>query len=227
MANKVLSNFGKGITESRAGNFSRSASDNCDKKCRWFNNGCYAERLEAFRPSLANKLERHELAAPTELVESMQVEMMAETEPVYWFRFSSQGSVPKAKVTRTKRYRAAFRNFCKYLHDRLGKRRIHLPVESHSKAKAYREIVGPYAVVRESLQTTDRLRDLRGPCSIVVGSKGMSRLDKELDSYRLADSMRAEGHTAVVCPAVVGDSKCGKCTACADERVELVVYPLH
>jgi hypothetical protein len=42
-----------------------------------------------------------------------------------------------------------------------------------------------------------------------------------------AKRARAAGVSTVVCPAVIGDSHCGECVACASPLVDLVIYPFH
>ena len=226
--NKVLGVFGKGIKNSRTLNYSRSATDNCDKGCQQFNAGCYAERLEGIYPSLAKKLNRHELMPPENLNYLAIAELDA-VETIDWVRISAFGSVPKSRDYRRKAFRVSVDKLFAKLVKKIGRPdRIHLPVESYSKAKAYREMAEPHGIcVRESLQNPNRLKDLRGPSSIVVGQRGQSPAHKYEQSQELAVKMRASGQTAVVCPAIVRDSKCGRCTACADTRVDLILYPLH
>ena len=227
--NKVLGEFSKGIKNSRTQNYSRSATDNCDKGCRQLKEEkCYAERIEKVYTSLGSKLLRHE-RTPPENLNYLAIAELDAVETLDWFRFSAFGSVPKSKDYRRKAIRDSMDKLFTKLVEKIGRPdRIHLPVESYSKAKAYREMAEPHGIcVRESLQSSNRLKDLRGPCSIVVGEASQSPAQRAEQVLKLAAELREAGLSCVGCPAVLRDSKCGRCTACADNRVDLIIYPLH
>ena len=226
---KVLGVFSKGIPDSRTHNYSRSATSNCDKGCRQLREKkCYAERIEKVYTTLGDRLLRHE-RIPPENLNYLAIAELNTIKRLDWFRFSAFGSVPKSKDYRRKAFRASMDKLFTALVKKIGRAdRIHLPVESHAKAKAYREMADPHGIcVRESLQSTSRLKDLRGPASIVVGTADQTPAERHKQVLKMATELRSKGLSCVGCPAVLRDSKCGQCTACADKRVDLVIYPLH
>lgn len=213
----VLTRFSKGIKESAALSFSRSASRNCDTKCKQLNNGCYAETVEKRYKDYGRKLLRHSRMAPHNLLYLALTEVRK--HKLTWFRFSVSGSIPPASRIKDKvRFAAALQELCSYLTS-IGVA-IHLPVESYPKAVMVRSILaGLPVVVRRSCQSFAGLLKSTDSVSWVV-PRGM-------DAQKLADSLREQGRSAVICPAIIGDSKCGKCKACANKFVDVVLYPKH
>lgn len=213
----VLTRFSKGIKESVALSFSRSASKNCDKGCKQFNNGCYAETVEKRYKDYGRKLLRHSRIAPHNLIYSALAEV--QRRKLSWFRFSVSGSIPPASRIRDKiRFTSALRELCSHLSGEGIL--IHFPVESYPKAVMVRSILeGLPIVVRRSCQSLAGLLNSKDAVSWVV-PKGM-------DVSKLADTLREQNKTVVVCPAIIGDSKCGKCKACANKFVDVILYPKH
>lgn len=214
---QILTRFSKGIKESAALSFSRSASRNCSKGCKQFNNGCYAETVEARYKDYGRKLIRHGRTLPHNLIYAALAEVRL--RKLTWFRFSVSGSVPPAKlIADPLRFAAALRELCQFLVD--NSILVHFPVESYPKAKMLRSILsGLPIVVRRSCQSFAGLLKSKDSVSWVV-PKGM-------DVQKLADTLRSQGRSTVICPAIVGDSKCGKCKACASPLVDIVLYPKH
>lgn len=213
----VLTRFSKGIKESAALSFSRSASKNCDRGCKQFNNGCYAETVEKRYKDYGLKLIRHGRTAPHNLIYAALAEIRQ--RKLTWFRFSVSGSIPPASRIKDKvRFAASLRELCSYLLE--NGIFIHLPVESYPKAVMVRSILaGLPVVVRRSCQSLAGLLNSKDAVSWVV-PRGM-------DTSKLADTLREQNKTVVVCPAIIGESKCGKCKACASPLVNIVLYPKH
>jgi hypothetical protein len=157
-------------------------------------------------------------------------------KPALWFRFSVSGTAPSAwefPKAQLLTWRRAFRSFCEHLIALGYAGKIHFPVETRRKAAFYRRILaGLPIVVRRTIQKTKphSLEILDGEhCAIRVGIGSLpcySEINMVL-AQGAAKSYRAAGVSAVVCPAVARDSKCGKCTACASPLVQLVIYPEH
>ena len=214
----VLTKFSKGIKESAALSFSRSASKNCSPGCKQFNNGCYAETVEKRYKDYGLKLIRHGRTAPHNLLYLALAEV--QRRKLSWFRFSVSGSIPPVSRIRDKvRFAASLKELCSFLISNGAL--IHLPVESYPKAVMVRKILaGLPVVVRRSCQTLAGLLKSTDNVSWVV-PKGM-------DASKLADTLRSEQNkTVVVCPAIIGSSKCGQCKACANKFVDIVLYPKH
>jgi len=239
---KILGSFSKGTPESVQVSFSRSASDNCDDSCRMKysppdENGdmeegpCYAIGLEVRYTTLSRKLERHQAAPPQNICKLAAFEL-SQFEPgsVDWFRNSVSGSLPQPAVVRDNReFKVAFHDMIAEAKRATGDPgRIHIPVESYDKYRFYQPLVADLGVVvRESLQGTwkRRIKTLGHAASVVVG-EGIPVADREAECQRIADLVRSWDKSVVICPAVIRNSKCGKCRACA-VKVDLVIYPLH
>jgi hypothetical protein len=218
----ILGEFGKGIKGSYHLSFGMSAGKHCLNSCIHKAMDCYAVKTERFRSALGKKQERHENTHPTLLVNRAIMEVQTK-KAIPWFRFSSFGSAPNKTVARGKGFVAAMVR----LSGLLDPRKTHFPVESKSKAEFYRRIL-PAFTIRESLQSKKRLQDFNKQASIVVGEWSQTPLERAETARATAREVkRTRGKTAVVCPAVVSNSKCGQCTACASPLVDLVVYPLH
>ncbi len=213
----VLTKFSKGVPTSAGLSFSRSASANCDKQCKQFNNGFYAERVEKLYPSYGRKLLRHGRTLPQNLIYAALAEVRERR--LTWFRFSVSGSVPSVNRLKDRaKFETALRELVSYLVSR--KILIHFPVESFAKARMIRSMLkGLPVVVRRSCQTWRGLLRSKDQVSWVV--------PRSQDPMQVADTLREAGFSTVVCPAILRSSKCGKCKACASPLVDIVLYPKH
>lgn len=227
----VLGSFSKGIDRSCSINFGLSGGANCDLSCRHHPehdhakqnpaDACYAFILEARgdRAQLANKLGRHEKLPASRVCDralhELQREALHGLAPRPWVRFSTNGSLPKRKKAMADtRFRERFRALVQYCADRSGRDRIHIPVESPSKARFYRELVGDIATVRESLQTPNMCPATiaehaipAGPVSFTAGEfepAGPGRRLRVLAAATAAAAAWASrtGRKTIVCPAV-------------------------
>ena len=216
----ILSRFKKGVKRSAALSFGLSAKSLCDKSCRMLKEGfCYAETPERLYKHYHAKLVRHRKIRPENLVRLATSEIKPTLE---WFRFSVSGSVPtKSSVKNWAAYASALREMCEKL--RSNRTNVHFPVESMGKARTYRKILGDIITVRRTVQSKAALLKAKDNVAYVVGDiPGKAELETKL----LAAELR-KTRSVVVCPAIIGDSKCGKCTACASSKVDVVLYPLH
>lgn len=219
----ILSRFSKGIKQSAALSFGLSAKTLCDKSCQMLKRGlCYAEKPELRYKDYYRKLIRHRRMNPVSLLGGASKEVSGLS--LKWFRFSVSGSVPsKHQVKNWNSYKGGFRLLCEQLLLRGVK--IHLPVESMNKARSYRAILqGLPIVVRRTIQNKKELESFTDNCAYVIGEKPGNN---SAAAFTLAKELRQLGKTSVVCPAVIGDSKCGRCTACSSDKVDLIIYPLH
>lgn len=214
-----ISHFSKGIKESAALSFGLSAKSLCEKSCRMLQLGlCYAEKPEKRYKAYYKKLIRNRRTDPVNLLNGAAHELT--DLPLKWFRFSVSGSLP---LLYSLKYKKAFYDFCKSLIDRNVK--IHCPVESKRKASLYRSIVADLPiVVRRTIQKKSELTTFNDCAAYVVGdTPGKHNIGP---AFELAKELR-QTKSVVVCPAIHSDSKCGKCTACANKGVDIVLYPLH
>ena len=246
---RVLGMFSKGTAGSVSVNFGRSGGANCDPCCVHHpqskaphpTGACYAVRTEKRpdRGQLAEKLERHESLPPSlvigaALVELQQLVDRGKTPP--WVRLSTSGSLPQPKRA-TKLFLGQLRVFLIFA--KQNGIPVHIPVESHRKARFYRKHLGHLAIVRESLQGS-ALR-VSGPVSLVAGVDvitGRNVRRRRLEAARRVAKQRtaATGRKCIVCPAVAvwflhpyghtSKAKCGRCKACTRPDID-IVYPLH
>lgn len=215
-----LSRFSKGIKESAALSFGLSAKSLCDSSCRMLKEGfCYAEKPERLYKDYYTKLVRHRKILPENLIRLAINEIKPSLK---WFRFSVSGSLPaKKSVKNWAAYSSALREFCTKLVSLNIK--VHMPVESMGKARTYRALLGDLITVRRTVQTKAALLKAKDPVAYVVGdTPGKSELETRL----LANELR-KTRSVVICPAIISDSKCGKCTACSSDKVDVILYPLH
>jgi hypothetical protein len=229
----VFTKFSKAIAGSLGLSFSKSATDNCDPVCRLWDS-CYASRIERIYKGLNDKLARHYAIGAIKVVNQAIAQMPNKIVP--WFRLSVDGSLPAKNSMHPRQWRI-FTKRMKVLIDKMQAQgaRIHVPVESMTKARSYRAML-PDVVIRRTSQakTIGKLIGESDSRSWVVASrihKGhVSKSEKQANielAQSAATTIRESGQSAIVCPAIIGSSKCGKCIACADRRVDVVLYPMH
>jgi hypothetical protein len=229
----VFTIFSKGVDGSLGLSFCESAKHNCDPQCRLWRS-CYACRIERMYKCLRAKLRRHHRNGPTWVVN--QAIKQWPDKPVPWFRFSVDGSFPsRSKVRNWRTFRQRLRLLV--IHALGTGSKVHIPVESKRKAMTYRAVLrGIPVVVRRTSQarTVEQLISEDDPRAWVAataihnGGVSKTQVSANIDLARQsATAIRANGETAVVCSAIAGSSHCGQCTACADERVSVVIYPFH
>lgn len=228
----VLTQFGKAIATAYAVSFSISARQHCDDGCAVKNNGCYAQAIERLYPTLFSKLRRHQMnmVKTANMALAACQALTAKGKAIDWFRFSVDGGLPIPSTTkRWSSFKPAFRRLCEWLVNNVGSNRIHLPVESRQKATIYRRLVGDIITVRRTCQSVGAALRSKDTRAVRVGKSNRAcHLKHNIGmAYELVSKLRQRGESAVVCPAVASDSKCGKCTACANPAVNVVVYPLH
>jgi len=155
-----------------------------------------------------------------------------------WARLSVDGALPAKSDMEPKRWKVYVRKL-RELVAKCSARgaKWHIPVETMGKARTYRkELRGLGVVVRRSSQarTVKKLlseNDTRSWIAATEIHKGCVNNSEKARNVELAQSVATEARkhniSAVVCPAITSDSQCGKCTACSNESVQLVVYPFH
>lgn len=226
-----------GIENSVSCNFSASAgaSSNCWKGCGQFDNGCYAQNGENFRPNLRKSGQLRELH-PVQVLNQARLEMRSRRN--IWFRFSSRGSVPMVgKARKIPGFESAFKALIAEVIE--SGSTVHFPVESLSKRLYYQALcdaVSPGSVVvRETVHSERVLFKRSTPRAYVVGGKGdgLSMPERISQAYDLRDRLIAAGVSAIVCGKVKParfkgrKAKCGNCKACAVDAVDVVLYPFH
>ena len=237
----VLGTFSKGCAGSVALNFAPSGGVNCDQACPYHPATtspaaagdpdppvCYAVNCEGrYSNTLVPKLERHAAAGAAAVVAAADRECAERRYRLPWFRFSAIGSVPAAVPDGFRRLVARLA---------AAGTPIHLPIESARKANRYRRALeGLGVAVRESVTGLRRWRSAPAACSIVAGSMSDSPRERvEAAKRYAADRTARTGRRCIVCAAVAARflrtgstlAKCGRCTACADPRVD-IVFPAH
>ena len=205
----------KFVPNSLGVSFSNSADENCDKRCKLINDcNCYAKRVETRRPVVQLATTKARRTHPT-IICNQAILWLKLRRICPWFRVSVFGSLPHVSVARrSKGFREAFRAMVGEAKS-IGAK-IHIPVESSLKAKYYQAIVGNMAVVRESVQSERRFINHIAPISYVVGTNGDKKRDKLIKAKQLIKKRYEKtGRRAILCPAIISNSKCGKCIACS------------
>jgi len=223
-----LSTFSKAVANAIALNFSPSGGSWCGKGCSHHpaNGGkCYAARLEAMRGSLAKSLARKQTAHGDHLKWLARVWDPAGSIP--WIRFSAFGTVPHDPNPNREDWLALAAKLSQF------QGRVHFPVETTTKFERYAALGFSPRLSLQSASVPSILGHTRlgRPVAVTVrgdkqGGESAKRANIR-ESRILASKLRSLGRSAVVCPAIAGSSKCGKCRACADTRVSTVIYPEH
>lgn len=230
----VFTTFGKAVSDSFGLSFSLSADKQCDACRLW--ECCYASRLERRYGELREKLRKHYRNGPIWVVNRAIAQLP--DKPIRWARLSVDGSLPRLGSMPAKRRRI----FVDRLRELVAKAtalgaKWHIPVESMNKARSYRAALRGLGVVVRRTSQARTLRELlqsRDHVSWAVAErihnacvrKGETRRNTAL-AFAYAREIRSNGRSCVVCPAIASNAKCGSCTACADSRVDVVLYPFH
>jgi hypothetical protein len=233
----VLGTFSKAIKGSASINFSQSGGDNCWRGCRHHpdplesvedpTRACYAVACERLYKNLSAQLQRHESEGAESVLER-GIDELKRRKRVPWLRVSAMGSVPDKLTDRLV-------NGFRRLAQTVSPDRIHIPIESPDKARAYRDAL-PELCIRETAQTLDRFLSADCPVSYTAGSADQTRRERVDEAKSVAKARKDKsGRKAIACPAVASrflqgktnpKSKCGSCTACANPSID-VVYAFH
>ena len=229
--------FSKGKAGSVAINFAPSAGSLCSKECEYKRNGkCYAVATEKRKSSITVNLERKE-SHPAEYLDILAHETaQPRIQSAPWVRFSAFGGVydysqlPAGAV-------ANFGEIAHNLKPLIQAGRVHFPTETVEKYTLYRELGFP---TRLSLQTQalerviDEVFAGRVVSCSTVGEKIYKRESQIKanirEAQRIAEYLRELGISVVVCGAIANRKrkiKCGDCTACGRDKVQVVIYPEH
>ena len=228
----IVGRFSKGSSRAVSVNYSESAGPWCFLGCRWHPDNprrkekdpkCYADKLENLRPNIRMSGQRRRRLGPVQMTNLAFIEL--KTVCNAWVRFCAFGAMPPASVARkAKGFAAAFRSLILMLVKHNCD--VHLPTDSPSKTKYYRDLVGDLITVRQSVYTRRTAIHGSGQRAYAAGSMAESVATRVEKAQAIARAARDAGSTAVVCPAKHG-TKCGDCCACACPRVDLVIYVAH
>lgn len=228
-----IGTFSKAIDGSVSCNFSESGGVQCSDLCPMKKGGCYAIACEKLKPSIHVSGERKRKAGFAACAMRYAKQLTAKaTDSVPWVRISSFGSVPgrldfEGVQAAHKLFAAAVRA--------ASARRVHFPVESIRKFKLWSPIAAAYGItVRVSAHNVRNaakyMRDGIPASLVMLRRDGETRADLLKRSREFAAARRG----AIVCPAIADTfnrkpdpAKCGKCTACGNAAVKLIIYPEH
>ena len=241
-AYSVFTMFSKAVPEHVGLSFSRSAdtgdegASNCDKSCKLWNM-CYASRIERIYRDLDAKLRRHYELGPV----GVMVRAVADLKPrpIRWARLSVDGSLPRLRTMKRETRTLFLRLLRQWLAAvKVLGAKVHIPVESWPKAREYRRALKSSGIVvrrtdqsdtiEQCLESTDHRAFVVARAGIHSGCVNKAeKADNIAYARECAVKARDAGQTCVACPAISGTSLCGKCTACADDLVDLVIYAFH
>lgn len=232
----------KMVKDSHAVSFGRSGEFGfCWEGCRLWR-ACYACKLERIRANLRRKLDRVGKFHPVAVARAALHEMPRRFS---WLRFFVHGSSPTRHDFETV---GEWRAFVAAVVDAVREgvkagASVHFPLESPGKCRTWRaafRAAGLPVVVRRSVQSDEAgLVRAKDPRSFVVVAPGNSIHEggvqrkqvaqNRSEAVAMAERVRASGSTCVVCPfgSRPESLKCGQCLACADKRVDVVLYPFH
>ena len=238
MTMNVLSSFSKGARNAVGLSFAPSGSSDCDRRCSFHpdkNGGCYAHRLESFRPGLRVKLERHVELGPERIAEAALAELRLRRslgENLDWLRISPFGPVPKPRNA-TPEFIEQLRNLFAYC--QASAIAVHFPVESALKRRFYQSKLADLDVtVRQSVHSERGFLRHDGPATFTAGH-GMTGPHLKQQRLELAREIsrtryEATGRKTVVLPYDAAPAsprtRCGLCRACANPTFG-IVYLMH
>lgn len=222
----VVGTFSKAIEGAVSLNYSEGADENCDDSCPLKEGACYTKLVQKRKPAIQISGERKRKLGFATVVATQYWQLKAKIdngEEIPWARVSSFGSTPNRILTGVEKMHFGL------LIGMLAKNNIpvHVPVETEFKRKQLEEALRGLPVV---VRLSDHDGNATGPRSIVAGDFSMTRKER----LKVAEQVRKDHDgTAVVCPAIRSTFrktkaiKCGTCNACANPKIELIIYPMH
>jgi len=224
----IFGSFGKGIPGSISINFSESGGFWCAASCIFKNAGCYAQTLEKRQPSIAKNGKRHR--ENFALLLRAVANSIGAKASAPWIRFSVFGTIAPPGV-----WSLDDHNVLAHIAEQLDHTRVHFPVETVEKARALRRLgFHPRVSDGESATALTHGFPVSLGCENLDGIKitsGMSRARRQqitAPARAMAAGFRAAGISAKVCPAIVGNAKCGACRLCNGvDGPQVVIYPRH
>lgn len=237
-AKSCFGSFSKGVKGSLSLNFSKSGGRHCDPSCPLLGVVCYAQSVEKLYRNVADQLQARESAGGfTKLLQSAtSPDNLAKLETAPWFRFSVLGSIPAPNT-----WTRAQRQMLKTLADHTPTNLTHFPVETIAKAKALANL-GFNPRVSHGAHVPALKAGIPASISLQMTRKNGSPVRvTHTNKKKLAHQAHAKLRemvanlekplkrkiTAKVCPAIIGNAKCGKCTMCGNSEVDLIAYPIH
>jgi len=223
----LIGTYGKGVTGSATVNFTTSGGRHCDDSCPLKGNGCYAITTEAMKPSITINLEKKQENIGEYLQALVAPKAISKLQQAPWVRFAAFGSIPApADLTLQD-----FKHF-RTIGAALDHSRVHFPTETIAKADMLK-VAGftPRVSVATNTENLHKVLQAGHVASCAVKgdklARGKNKRAHSAQAITFVRDLRAQGINAKVCPAVAGNAKCGACTACADKRVQVIVYPMH
>ena len=221
----LIGSYGKGIAGSVTVNFTVSGGKHCSDTCPLKGNGCYAITTEAMKPSITINLERKENDISAYLDAISTPTALGKLSAAPWVRFAAFGSIPETLSEKDQEN-------LKTVAEALDHSRVHFPTETLGKAAMLkRAVFTPRVSVATKTENLGQVLAAGHVASCTVkGEKRAIGKNKRLHSGQaiaFVRSLHKQGITAKVCPAVAGSAKCGQCTACAKNDVQVIVYPMH
>ena len=221
----LIGSYGKGITGSVTVNFTTSGGKHCDDSCPLKGNGCYAITTEAMKPSITINLERKESSIGAYLSALTKPKALAKLAGAPWVRFAAFGSIPAVLDDHE-------RSALKTIAGSLDHSRVHFPTETLGKANMLKDAgFMPRVSVASNVQNLPKVLEAGHVASCAIKgeklARGKNKRAHSSQAITFVRSLRDQGISAKVCPAVAGNAKCGSCTACADPSVQVIVYPMH
>jgi hypothetical protein len=223
----VVGSFGKAVTGAVSLNYSEGADVNCDDSCPLKEKGCYTVSNQKRKPAIRISGERKRKLGFATVVAAQYWELKHRIEGgelIPWARVSSFGATPNRVLTGVEKFHFGMLIGLLVEHSIP----VHIPVETEFKRKQLEEALrGLEATVR--LSTHGDISQ-PGSKSTTAGTMKMKPAQRLIEAERMRKEFKG---TAVVCPAIRSTFrktkaiKCGACNACANPKIELIIYPMH
>lgn len=211
-----------------------SGGKHCDDDCKAKGEYCYAEAIEHQYPLLAAKMKRRQANQARAL---NQATLAVRRIRNYFIRIAKLGTLLNpADALRSPGYMDALKLFV--IENYKANNDLQIFLESPKKVRFYRAWFRRWGVpfiIRESLQSLASVQRRKAgqQTSYIVGEELTGYPARIAAAHDLARAERAKGKTVVVCGKVRAASdqrpkrKCGDCTACCSQSVDLILFPKH
>ena len=229
--------FSKSVKGGLSLNFSTSGGRHCDPSCPLMS-VCYAQGVERTYTTVNRQLVTREAVGgfTALLKDATTPKALAKMSSAPWFRFSVLGSIPDPRT-----WTKAQRKMLKTLADNVPHGLTHFPVETIRKARALinlgfspRVSHGAHVeALRAGIPASVSVqlnRDNGAPVRIRACNKKKLAHQAHLKFRAMVAELEAKlGRRlhAKLCPAIIGNAKCGSCTMCANPEIDLIGYPIH
>jgi hypothetical protein len=191
---------------------------------------CYAMPIEATKSTVRKGLQMKEQNLPFLFeVLAKHPKTIARILSAPWVRFSAFGAFPNPTEL-SDQDKSNFAKVACYLRGKIDAGLVHFPTETLGKY-SYLKSIGFRP--RLSFQTNIKgAISFNGLSSVMVKEKKRFTANltdrRPIVSIETMRKINKAGKVAKVCPSIVNKKvKCGVCTLCGNDAVDVIIYPMH